>query len=99
MEIPQSSRVRQAPQGMEIPRGWGSKAKVPPFGGGVWIFSGTTQSTSSTVVVGGINPALRLQKLESSFDYFEPYKQDQHHHVLRPFYDNFTLPNGKFEKT
>ena len=46
-----------------------------------------------------INPALRLQKLESSFDYFEPYKQDQHHHVLRPFYDNFTLPNGKFEKT
>ena len=34
MEIPGSSRVWQAPHGMEIPRGWGSKAKVPSFWGG-----------------------------------------------------------------
>ena len=32
-EIPGSSRVWQAPHGMEIPRGWGSQAKVPSFGG------------------------------------------------------------------
>ena len=31
---------------MEVPEGWGSKAKVPSGGGGegVWIFSGTTPS-------------------------------------------------------
>ena len=41
--------------------GGGLKQKCPPLGGrGIWIFSGTTQSLSSTVVVGGINPALRL---------------------------------------
>ena len=38
--------VWQAPPGMEVPEGWGSKAKVPSGGGGggVWIFSGTTPS-------------------------------------------------------
>ena len=30
---------------MEVPEGWGSKAKVPSGGGGgVWIVSGTTPS-------------------------------------------------------
>ena len=34
MEIPGSSGVWQAPHGMKIPRGWGSKPKVPSFAGG-----------------------------------------------------------------
>ena len=35
--------VIKDPLGMEIPKGWGVQTKKPSVGG-VWIFSGTTQS-------------------------------------------------------
>ena len=38
------------PSGTEIPSGWGVKTKKPSVGGGVWIFSGTTQYKLSTKV-------------------------------------------------
>ena len=46
MENPGGEGSNVKPSEMENPRGWGVKLeKNPPWGGGGWIFSGTTQFT------------------------------------------------------
>jgi len=44
MEIPGGGGSSVKPPGTEDPGGWGVKLEKPLCGGGVWIFSGTTQS-------------------------------------------------------
>ena len=43
MEIPGGGGNSVKPTEMENPRGWGVKLEKTLCGGGVWIFSGTTQ--------------------------------------------------------
>ena len=43
MEIPGGGGSNVKPSEMENPRGWGVKLEKTLRGGGVWIFSGTTQ--------------------------------------------------------
>ena len=44
MEIPGGRGSNAKPSGTENPVGWGVKLEKTLRGGGVWIFSGTTQS-------------------------------------------------------
>ena len=45
MEIPGGRGSNAKPSGTENPVGWGVKLEKTLRGGGVWIFSGTTQSS------------------------------------------------------
>ena len=74
LEIPGGGGVFDDPSGMEIPGGWGGGVQnKKPSVGGVWIFSGTTQS-------------IIINALEPTFPKMDVYKVVAWHWSLLKYY-------------